>query len=188
MADLPDHKLKYIKQKLTLALDKNVIDKAKEDGINISAITEQLLSALTFESAGNTKNDLVKAYERFFTSIQTVLDKYNAAVLVGKFTVTERTVPALTPSPVTEYTIVLDNKNLRLWVDYVEEPEIIEVKDEIENLFSPTEILENLIHALITAAERNADTIREMNFALRFLKTLTSDEEQNVDDIPKLPS
>ena len=174
---LSDQTRGYIKQKLTLALNKDVIQRAKDAGINISAITEQLLSALTFEPVGNTKSDLVTVYEKFFTSIQTVLDKYNATVRVGKgysyFTTSDKKVETEV------YDIYLDNKILYIWADYFEEPVLIEVKNEIENMFSPTEILENLVNSVISGAERNTDTIQEMKFALRFLKTLSNHEDQN---------
>ena len=75
-----------VKQKLTIGLSKEVIEKAKAARINISAITEQILRAYTYEPSGYTKDDLIEAYGEFFKSIQPVLDKYAAGVKVGQHT------------------------------------------------------------------------------------------------------
>src|SRR5881296_3676168 len=72
------------KQKLTLALNGEVIEKAKAAGINISAVTEQILKTMTFEPKGNTKKDLIKSYTMLFESIKPVLDRYDAEMVVGK--------------------------------------------------------------------------------------------------------
>ena len=72
------------KQKLTLTVDRDVIEKAKAEGINISAITEQLLRAVTYQpNDGNTIDDVHKAYSALFSEVQTILKQYCTSIMVG---------------------------------------------------------------------------------------------------------
>src|SRR5215207_5361644 len=70
------------KSKLTLSLNKDVIQRAKAAGINISEITEKLLTAVTLTPSGNSYYDVVEAYMAFYESIKSVLGKYGAQVTV----------------------------------------------------------------------------------------------------------
>src|SRR5918911_1170349 len=72
------------RQKLTLGLNKSVIERAKAAGINISAITEHLLRAITYDPNGNTKDDVIRAYEALFNAIRPLLIQYDTRIDVGK--------------------------------------------------------------------------------------------------------
>ena len=67
------------KQKLTLnIINKNVIQRAKAAGINVSAVTEYLLNAITHQSNnGNTRDDVVRVYEVLFSNAWSLLAKYD---------------------------------------------------------------------------------------------------------------
>jgi post-segregation antitoxin (ccd killing protein) len=67
------------KQKLTLdIINKNVIQRAKAAGINVSAVTEYLLNAITHKSNnGNTRDNLVRVYEVLFSNAWSLLAKYD---------------------------------------------------------------------------------------------------------------
>jgi hypothetical protein len=74
------------KQKLTLGLSRDVIERAKAAGINISSITEQLLNAITYEpTSAVTYDDLVKAYEALFEAMTHILQQYRTLVEVARF-------------------------------------------------------------------------------------------------------
>jgi hypothetical protein len=55
------------KQRLTFdIINKNVIQRAKAAGINVSAVTEYLLKAITHQpDNGNTRDDLVRVYMKY---------------------------------------------------------------------------------------------------------------------------
>ena len=71
------------KQRLTLGIDKEVIERAKEVGINISAITEQLLKSVPDDPKDASKDDVKKAYEELFRSTEPLIKKYDLHVDVG---------------------------------------------------------------------------------------------------------
>ena len=156
------------KQKLTLGISKDVIEKAKATGINISSITEQVLKAMTYDSKKNTEEDLAKVYEIFFEAIKPVLKKYGAWVRVGTF---------YEGNPDTEMwhgTIDLSSSSLSRNVEEVEEYHTVAVLDVVSDLFNPTKILENLLESLINAAEKNTEKMKEFEVALRIIGALTN--------------
>lgn len=51
----------------------------------ISAITEELLKSVTHEPKGKSDDDVVKAYEDLFTSMEPLVRKYNLQVEVGRY-------------------------------------------------------------------------------------------------------
>jgi len=64
-----------LEHNVTLGIDKDVIEKAKAAGINISSIAENLLKTMTYElknddednnNNGNTRHDIARAYEALF--------------------------------------------------------------------------------------------------------------------------
>ena len=65
-------------QKTTLDIDKNVIQRAKAAGINVPAVTEYLLKAITYQpNNGNTRADVVRVYEVLFSKAWSLLAKYD---------------------------------------------------------------------------------------------------------------
>lgn len=160
----------YDKQKLTIGLSKEVIDRAKAARINISAVTEIALRTLTYEPAGYSNDDVADAYGKLFKLMLPVLDKYGASVTVGE---------VLDQGP--PYDIELD-KSGKLWIysDMYEKDEYpsISIANALNYLYDPPRILEALVESLITAAERNKDKLQTFKFASRFIKMLSEDEEQ----------
>jgi hypothetical protein len=67
------------KQKLTLdIINKNIIQRAKAAGINVSEVTEYLLKAITYQpNNGNTRDDVVRVYEALFSKAWLLLAKYD---------------------------------------------------------------------------------------------------------------
>jgi hypothetical protein len=159
-------KTRELKQKITLGLDRIVIEKAKAEGINISAITEELLKAITYEPIGNTKEDVIKAYEALFETAKPILEKYRATVDVG----IEQAYP-----------IVLDYKDGLYQWDGVD-PDTwspISVSKSLRFLYPPQRLVREIISALIRAAENNRDEIRELKFALRIINGLHEEKNDN---------
>jgi Post-segregation antitoxin CcdA len=185
------------KQKLTLGLSKEVIDKAKALDLNISSVTEQLLTAMTYEPKGNTKGDVVKAYESLFGASKPLLKKYGASVSVGKETrlreKSDQTSSYIRPSLLggslfdmfnpprrTSYSeqidIMLDEGGLYRFSESDKSSERTTLERELHLIFTPLIILKNLIEALVKAAENNSRQMDEFRMALRIINSFSNNE------------
>jgi hypothetical protein len=159
------------KQKLTLGIDANVIEKAKAAGINISSITEQVLKALTYQpNEGNTRDDVVRAYKTILDIIQLCLCKYDRFDL-------QITVGEMESSKV----FLHSGYGLMLWDDHAKQmiDDPVSVDRVLGILYGPMRILENLFVALTEYAEENKEKLAELKFALRLVKALSDDERED---------
>lgn len=154
------------KQKLTLSINKEVIENARREGINISAITEEVLKAITFSREKNTRDDLIEAYENFFDVVKPWLQKFGTEIKVGS---------NYEPNSGSSMPIHFSKDGLSI-EDFDGIAHYTYVSDVVESLDGPKEILENLIPALIKAAQNNREKMREFEISLRFLRAL-SDEK-----------
>jgi hypothetical protein len=162
------------KSKLTLSLNKDVIQRAKAAGINISEITEKLLTAVTLTPHGSSYDDVAEAYGEFLKSIKGILEKYNAEVIVEK------------KGEPPQYIIFLND--MGLWHSFYNEKEddveydlIEDPKRAISFLGDPVKLLENIINSLIVAAERNKEQITRLEFALKLVKALSEEKGDGKD-------
>jgi hypothetical protein len=162
------------KSKLTLSLNKDVIQRAKAAGINISEITEKLLTAVTLTPRGNSYDDVAEAYRGFLQSIRGILEKYNAEVILKK-----------EPDP-PKHIVWLDE--MGLWSAYYNEKEdapeyqlIENPKEAISLLGDPVKLLENIINSLIEAAVRNKEQIIRLEFALKLVKAFSEEKGDGKD-------
>jgi post-segregation antitoxin (ccd killing protein) len=72
------------KRKFTFSISDNEIERANAAGINISAITERLLHAVTYRpNNGNARGDVAAAYDALFEAIIPILEEYGTTVQVG---------------------------------------------------------------------------------------------------------
>jgi len=166
MNDQIDEK-KEQKQKLTLGISKDVIEKAKATGINISSITEQVLKAITYDPKMNTEEDLSNAYQAFFDAITPSLKKYGATVQVGEMYEGD------SGDDLWKFTIDLHHQGLSKNNSELEVYRTVKVNDVTSSLYKPTQILENLLRSLIEAAEHNKKKMQEFEIALRIVDALT---------------
>jgi post-segregation antitoxin (ccd killing protein) len=159
------------KQKLTLGIDRKVIEKAKAAGINISAITEQLLKAITYQpNEGNTRNDVVRAYESLLEKAGSLMAEYDGLD------------PEITVGKVGSRMVFLHSRyGLMFWDDHtknmIENPSSVD--SVLELLYDPMKILEKLIVCLTELAEENKEKLAELKFALRLVKALSDDEGED---------
>ena len=72
------------KEKLTLSVDKEVVEKAKELGINISELTEKVLSGFTFEPTEVEESQVRAKYMELFETMKPVLQKFKVHVKVAE--------------------------------------------------------------------------------------------------------
>jgi hypothetical protein len=156
------------KARVNLGIDKNVLERAKAAGINISAATEGLLKALTYSPRGNTVEDVIQAQERLLHSIQQVLKKYNATLEVGRITEGEE--------GLLDYyggKIVLVRSLLLVENPVKDIATPLPISKIWEYLYPTEKIIESLILTLIEASEKNREKVRQLEFALRFVKALS---------------
>ena len=161
--------------KLTLGIDKQVIDKAKAAGINISSVTELLLKAMTFEPKRESYNDVLRSYENFLDAIKQILSKYKTGLTIGKIS----RFSEINENEIVDDTINLDRFGvLYLWNDELEVASKVSVDQIINDLYPVNQILQDLLQELIKVSESSKDKLRELTFALKFLKTLSEDEKE----------
>jgi len=155
------------KQKLTLSIDKNVIEKAREVGINISSLTEEFLRAIIFSHQNFTQDDLIESYQILFDLIRPYLKKYSASISVGD---------VYEENTHQSYPLELTKDGLKAYYFDGEEYNT-DVKQSIDDLYTPKKILEELLPALIKAAQNNQEKMKEFEMSLRFLKALSNEKE-----------
>src|SRR5919106_4475713 len=171
------------KQKLTLdIINKNVIQRAKAAGINVSAVTEYLLNAITHKSNnGNTRDDLVRVYEVLFSNAWSLLAKYDQMggydIDVGKW--------GYDAEKRLKKVICFDTR-LGLSIRYEDHGHPIEADIPVDRvldvLYEPMKIIENIIISLTYAAETNKQRLDQLKSALQLVKTLSDEEEEEEEE------
>jgi hypothetical protein len=164
------------KTKLTLLVDREVIEKAKAAGINISSITEQMLRVMTFEPSKEESYDqVVKSYENFLQALKQVLRQYNTWLQIGERSGFSR----FNRNELVTERINLDGyAGLLIPEDEDEgiEAHQVSVKEVVNDLYPVGKILQDLLNQLIRVSEDSKDKSRELNFAVKFLKALSEEE------------
>jgi post-segregation antitoxin (ccd killing protein) len=165
-----EHNTTEPKQKLTLGVNRTVIERAKDAGINISAITEELLTAITYKpNEGNYFYDVVAAYEALFDQIGRIILDYQSSSLEIGFTRNKLTGPEGSPilfHPYGGFMYTTENGE-----------NLYRLEEVIDHLYTPSKILSNLISDLIEAAEANKKRVMELETALKFVKILADNKE-----------
>jgi post-segregation antitoxin (ccd killing protein) len=182
-----------LKHKRTYGIDKDVIEKAKAAGINVSSIMEKFLKTMTYElkndggdddnnNNGNTRHDVARAYEALFHEAWRVLIQYDQT---GSFNVDVGNWQSDWEKKVK--TVICFNSQRGLAVCYdvplrpIVEPDV-PVDKVLEAIYEYglDKILENLLVALTRAAEANKAIITRLKFAKQLVKTLSDKEEEEV--------
>ena len=166
------------KQKLTLdTINKNVIQRAKAAGINVSAVTEYLLNAITHKSNnGNTRDDLVRVYEVLFSNAWSLLAKYDQMggyyIDVGEYgyDTQKRLKKVICFDTLMGLSICYEDHGNPIQAD-------IPVDRVLNGLYEPTKIIENIIISLTYAAETNKQKLNELKSALQLVKDLSNEDE-----------
>jgi post-segregation antitoxin (ccd killing protein) len=170
-----------LEHNVTHGIDKDVIEKAKAAGINISSIAENLLKTMTYElkndddnNNGNTRHDVARAYEALFREAWLLLSKYEQ---IGSFDVKVGNWQYDWEKKAS--TIICFNSHMGLAICYdvpgrpIQEPDIsVERVLEAINEYGLEKILENLLVALTHAAETNKLIVTEIKFASQVLNKL----------------
>lgn len=159
------------KQKLTLAIRKDVIERAKARGINISAITEELLKAVTYDYIRRPHRRFVQAYQALFEAIMPVVEKYKLVVEVGQSSVTNQSGKVKIERSFLSYEVKLPNLRTDTGRG------ICEFGPLVFHLYSPRVVLENLIEAVIRTGQKDNLRLQELEIGLRLAKAILSDDD-----------
>lgn len=156
------------KQKLTLSVEKELVEKAKKLGVNISEITEKVLKHISETKIKDVvaKEELNEAYKKLFAAMLPALKKFNTPVVVGTIEVEMRHKEGnieLYPD-----TVLLLNSG-KLWMDELQATPNFEAV----YFYPPKEILSTYIDCLIKASERNKETLKELEIFRRVIEALT---------------
>ena len=152
------------KKKLTLSVDEEVIEKAKQLDLNISEITEGVLRGYAFKPDELEKASLIEAYKSLFDSMKELLRDYMTSVVVGEYEANPSSL-AITVE------IQFDGKG-RFWETEVEAYTTFEEVD-LYDLYSPNRILTNFVKALADASEKRKERIVELNVAKGIIDVIT---------------
>jgi hypothetical protein len=179
------------KQKLTLAIDKSVIEKAKSEGINISNLTEEILTAVTSNISEYDQNNLVKMYESYFNTLKPYLEKYGIEIEVGntfgKFGEIRTPVPInLDHSGLSYAKYPNDDLTTSMFAASLftkSKVTIItpNVVDVLNKLHDPTKILQIFLEKIIDASKKNKEKIQQFKFALGMVKALSEGDETSIE-------
>jgi len=158
-----------VKEKLTLSVDKEVVEKAKKLGINISDITEKVLTGYT--SAEKPDGIIHDAYKELFDSILPLLKEFDCSVLVA----------ASWFEPEEGYRIPEDATYLTPYGTFLIKPYtqqedyyISDIKKIPSGEFlTPKEILSNLVNELARNQEKRKDKIDEILMAKRIIDAMS---------------
>ena len=165
------------KQKLTLDIDKSVIQRAKAAGVDVPAVTEYLMKSITYQpNNGNTRDDLVRVYESLFSKAWRLLAKYDR---MGGYDIDVGECGYDVEKGLKK--VICFDTLMGLSICYEDHGNPIEADIPVDRIFdvlyNPTKIIENIIISLTYAAETNKRKLNELESVLQYVKTVSDEEE-----------
>jgi hypothetical protein len=155
------------KQKLTLSVNKDVIEKAKEMGINISEITENILKGFTFQIQGLTGEELYDKYQELFNVMIPLMKRFGFSVVIANY------------SDFDEWGKTIDQDTISLlysgeyWSDN-SESDFKDIKYiQLHWFKEPTAILSYFIENLVKGMESQKERLKEIEMAKRIVEVLS---------------
>jgi hypothetical protein len=158
------------KEKLTLSVDKEVVDKAKNLGINISEITEKILTGYT--SAQKPSGSIFDAYEDLFNSIKFLLKEFDCRVKVAQTLIEDE------DSCFVEQEYFLTQYGtffVHVLIGPPQESHFISDIKKIDprDFLTPDKILSNLLKELVQAQEKREEKMEELLMAKRIIDAMS---------------
>jgi hypothetical protein len=162
------------KEKLTLSVDKEVVEKAKSLGINISEITEMVLKGYT--SAEKPAGNIHDAYKELFDSIQPMLKEFDCVVKVAESWIEAEVAPGeMEQVGLEDESYLTGNGSFLIESKFPEESYYIQDIKKIpaEQFLAPREILANLINELAKSQEKRKEKMDEILMAKRIIDAMS---------------
>jgi len=176
------------KKKLTLSVDSEIVEKAKELDINISEITEKVLRAFTTISKTENKEKIYDGYQKLFKVMLPLLKKFRVRTPIGEEIVyldppdIEEPEPVYgdngevigyeSPEPVpldTFYFYLEPNGNLSH--DHYDIKNIKEIP--IERFYKPEQIIDALLDSIQGGVEYSKKQFKEIEIAKTIIDAIT---------------
>jgi len=157
------------KEKLTLSVDSEVVEKAKSLGLNISEITEVALRGLSFSAKEAEPNALYGSYKALFEAMKPLLSIYDASVKIASQEITdEKTGNSL------GLNAIFLCPDGTLYSDTFETTFTDIAKIPTCAFCTPKEILSNLVDDLARSVAQRKETIKELEMARRIVSAIAS--------------
>lgn len=172
-------RMKSQKKKLTLSINAEVIEKAKQLGLNLSEITEKSLkiSSLSSDDAIVTPDKLREIYIDVIKKIAHILAKWDTKLIIGsKNDWAECTDSSGKKSYESiNFTYILTPYEVRRWCDLIpEEPDRIWRFDDetipFNSFYNPEKIIINLVDKLYDAANKNKEVLDKLQVLKNILE------------------
>jgi len=161
-----------------ISFTRTLYKEPKQPGINVSAVTEYLLNAITHKSNnGNTRDDLVRVYEVLFSNSRSLLAKYDQMggydIDVGEYGYDseKRLKKVICFDTLMGLSICYEDHGNPIEAD-------IPVDRVLDVLYELNKIIENIIISLTYAAETNKDKLADLKSALQLVKTFSNEEQE----------
>ncbi|TAN37535.1 MAG: hypothetical protein EPN24_06205 [Candidatus Methanoperedens sp.] len=167
------------KKKLTLSIDSEVIEKAKELGLNLSEITEKALKISSLSPNDDkiaTPDKLREVYVDVLKKISKILLKWDIHLKIGSYTdlVEFADSDGKKSSHYIDFDYLLSPNEVSLWGYSSEEPEKIwQFDDEklpINKFYPPDKIITNLIDDLYKKSKCNKEIINKLQILKNILE------------------
>src|SRR2546425_5508760 len=158
------------KQKLTLTVDKETIEKARQAGLdNISEFTEKVLMGFTAAPTEADQAELHNQYERLFSAMLPTLKKYGIDVQVGAETEYDDA-----EEPIASYAYTFDQHGA-FWAEGMEgySTKIDLSKIPLNDLFEPQRIGQLLIRRTAQAKQENQEKMERLQMEITIVEAIT---------------
>jgi len=157
------------KQKLTLSVRKDVIDKAKELGINISEITEKVLQGFAFSSEDLSDDEFYSKYEELFQVMLPLMRKYDFSVEFAKLVIFDKEGDVLAEEGIY---LLPDG---RFWESFTEDClKSTDIRSiNTYDLHPPVIILSKFIESLTNSIEKRKERIKELEMAKQIIEAIS---------------
>lgn len=161
------------KQKLTLSVDSAVVDRAKELGVNISEMTEQVLRGYAFDPKDLDSKGVRAKYLALLLTMDPLVTKYRTHVKVGELLTVDDNVDNALEGPIEYYGNGMFSTD---WMDDLVPLEKLETNEYFVSFLKPSEILKNFVNAIEQAKLQKKEEVGSLVLASRIIQALTEAE------------
>jgi post-segregation antitoxin CcdA len=173
------------KQKLTLSVSKDAVEKARKIGLNLSELTEKVLQGRTSIPSEADEADVYSHYQHLVDSMAPFIDRYRLLVHIGDWDIYDED-----GDPIARDTLEI-GRNGKIWKegDTTQMPEEVKLKDiPLHALFDGNKILSKFIEALAEAKQENQERIDQLQLANRIIQVMNESLQQNSEKSSSLPA
>ncbi len=174
------------KTNVTLRINKEVIEKARELGLNLSSITENMLKTenLLKDEGVITPKKIREAYRKVFLTLLEILKEWGTYVKIGEHTedlitsdskgreskYSQNFVYYLSPQGMVEVCFEDDAEALQSWGFHEDWP--------VNYLFDPEKLIENIVDRLYTQSQENKEKMQKLTLLKNVLEKIASVEKE----------